>query len=195
MENSNLLVFAGPNGSGKSSITQTLPVTGVYINADKIQEELHCDALTATQSAAAARSYCIQHQMSFTMETVLSSTFSFDVIQSAYQAGYEITLIYVLTNDPRINVARVAARIAAGGNFVAEEKIIPRYWRSLALLPQVIPLCRRVLIFDNSAERNDGKPDLIISIHDGRTAVSPNAFWSEENIKSLLAGTYGAAGT
>ena len=195
MENSNLLVFAGPNGSGKSSITQTIPVTGVYINADKIQEELHCDALTAAQSAAAARSYCIQHQMSFTMETVLSSPFSFDAIQSAYQAGYEITLIYVLTNDPRINVARVAARIAAGGNSVAEEKIVPRYWRSLALLPQVIPLCRRVLIFDNSAERNDGGPDLIISIHNGQTAVSSNAFWSEENIKSLLAGTYGASGT
>ena len=47
-----LLVFAGPNGSGKSSITQTIPVTGVYINADKIQEELRCDALTAAQSAA-----------------------------------------------------------------------------------------------------------------------------------------------
>ena len=190
-----LLVFAGPNGSGKSSITQTIPVTGVYINADKIQEELRCDALTAAQSAAAARNYCIQQRMSFTMETVLSSPFSFDVIQSAFQAGYEITLIYVLTNDPHINAARVASRIAAGGNFVAEEKIIPRYWKSLALLPQVIPLCQRVLIFDNSAERNDGGPDLIISIHNGQTAVSPNAFWSEENIKSLLAGTYGASGT
>lgn len=185
-----LLVFAGPNGSGKSSITQTIPVTGVYINADKIQEELRCDALTAAQSAAAARNYCIQQRMSFTMETVLSSPFSFDVIQSAFQAGYEITLIYVLTNDPHINAARVASRIAAGGNFVAEEKIIPRYWKSLALLPQVIPLCQRVLIFDNSAERNECGPDLIVSIRNDQTAIFPNAFWSEESIRSLLAGTY-----
>ena len=113
--------------------------------------------------------------MSFTMETVLSSPFSFDVIQSAFRAGYEITLIYVLTNDPHINAARVASRIAAGGNFVAEEKIIPRYWKSLALLPQVIPLCQ---------------PDLIVSIRNDQTAIFPNAFWSEESIRSLLAGTY-----
>lgn len=183
-----LLVFAGPNGSGKSSITQEIPILGVYINADKIQSELNCDALTAAQSANDARHYCIENRMDFTIETVLSSPYSFDTLEEAHRAGYEITLIYVLTHDPRINVARVAARMAAGGNKVAEEKIIPRYIRSLALLPKALPLCRRALVYDNSGSRDSLA--LILFLQDGKLVLTPSPFWPETAILALLQGNY-----
>lgn len=184
-----LLVFAGPNGSGKSSATGEIPVIGNYVNADKIQEELGCDALKAAQIAAQTRQYCIENHMSFTMETVLSSPYSFQVLEEAHREGYEIIMIYVLTNDPQINRRRVAERIKAGGNYVDDEKIEPRYWRSLKLLPEAIALCQRVLIYDNSADRASGKgPELIWSKDGGKMKISPSEFWSYDKIVKLIRG-------
>jgi predicted ABC-type ATPase len=186
-----LLVFAGPNGSGKSSITTFFPITGNYINADVIQAYLHCDTFTAAKKATATRNYCIEHKQSFTFETVLSSYHSVNTIQEAQRAGYDITMLYVLTCDPKINVSRVNARVAAGGHSVPEDKIISRYTKSLGLLPEVIPLCRRVLIFDNSDDRSSGgSPNLIVSIKDGHVSITPTAYWPKENILALLQGKY-----
>ena len=191
MPNPQLLVFAGPNGSGKSSVTGSIPIVGEYINADLIQQALESDALTAAQVAAQTRQYCIDHQISFTMETVLSSEYSLQVLQKASRVGYKIMLVYLLTCDPEINIKRVAERIKAGGNFVDEDKIKPRYIRALALLPQAIALCRRVLIFDNSADRTKGgTPSLIFSKDGDRTQIQPSEFWSRDAILALIKGEY-----
>ena len=191
MVSQQLLVYAGPNGSGKSSITGSIPIVGQYINADLIQKTLGCDALTAAQVAAQTRQYCIDQRLSFTMETVLSSGYSFQVLENASHVGYDIMMIYVLTHNPEINVKRVAERIKAGGNFVEEGKIKPRYIRSLAILPRAIALCRRVLIFDNSADRaQGGAPSLIFSKDGNKTQIHPSEFWSQEEILALIKGKF-----
>ena len=191
MANLQLLVFAGPNGSGKSSITGSIPIIGQYINADLIQKTRKCSALEAAQNAAQTRQYCIDHQLSFTMETVLSSGYSFQVLEKASHAGYDIMMIYVLTHDPEINIRRVSELIKAGGNFVEEGKIKPRYIKALAILPKAIALCRRVLIFDNSADRaQGGAPSLIFSKNGSKTEIHPSEFWSQEEILALTKGEF-----
>jgi len=90
-------------------------------------------------------------------------------------------LTKVLTCDENINVARVKSREAAGGHSVSEDKIRKRYHRSLALLPQLVDVCDKILIYDNS-----DLPTLIFSKDGKNTGIFPNNFWTEAGLRKLL---------
>ena len=72
------------------------------------------------------------------------------VLQDAQAAGYEITLVFVATSDPTINVRRVAERQARGGHGIAEVDIIRRYRRSLDNLEAAMRCADHVRLIDNS---------------------------------------------
>ncbi|MFN7352795.1 MAG: zeta toxin family protein [Burkholderiales bacterium] len=96
------------------------------------------------------RSKLLAAQVSFTLETVMSSPDKVELLHKAQQAGYRTYLYFVATEDPEINVARVQYRVETGGHPVAEDKIRSRYVRSLQLLSQAVSYADRVYIFDNS---------------------------------------------
>lgn len=73
-----------------------------------------------------------------------------EFLQQAQQIGYRTYLYYVATDDPSINVSRVANRVAMNGHDVPSEKIIARYYKSLELLTEAIRHTNRAYIFDNS---------------------------------------------
>jgi predicted ABC-type ATPase len=176
-----VLVFAGPNGSGKSTVTRGLPVFGVYINADDLKVVYSLTDLEAARLAEALRNELISKKVDFSFETVLSTDRNLLLLQKAKDSGFEVQCIYVLTCDENINVARVQARVIAGGHDVPEEKIRSRYHRALALLPQLIAICDKILIYDNS--------DIVSLIFKKETTFSeyfPNEFWSMEKLKALL---------
>lgn len=148
-----IIVFAGPNGSGKSTITNLLrPPMAPYINADEIQRVLECDNMEAAQIAERRREEYLVKRKSFCFETVLSTDRNIKLLQRAKDAGFFIRCYYVLTADPQINIARVASRVSAGGHDVPIEKIVSRYDRALALIPDLIPLCDVCHIYDNSMD-------------------------------------------
>lgn len=72
------------------------------------------------------------------------------------------------TDDPAINVSRVANRVALGGHVVPEDKIISRYHRSLDLLMAAIRHTNRAYIFDNSGDNADGAHTWVAEITEGR---------------------------
>ncbi len=74
----------------------------------------------------------IEAKKDLTFETVLSSHYKLDILRKAKENGYFIKCIFVLTNDPLINVSRVETRVASGGHNVDKDKIISRYYKSLA---------------------------------------------------------------
>jgi predicted ABC-type ATPase len=92
-----------------------------------------------------------------------------ELLQRAQQAGYRTYLYYVATDDPTINVSRVANRVALGGHAVPEEKIVERYQKSLDLLVSAIRSANRAYIFDNSTNNLDGTHTWLAEITDGRT--------------------------
>jgi hypothetical protein len=69
----------------------------------------------------------------------------------ADDAGYDVTMYFVCTSDPEINVRRVENRVSSGGHDVPHQRIVARYWRSLGLLPDAALVARRTVLFDNSA--------------------------------------------
>ena len=167
-----LIVVAGPNGSGKTTLTNTIRSTGIdfgsYINPDDIAAELdgpYADRVRRAQSIAdERRAYCVKNRDSFSFESVMSHPSKLDVMRAARDAGVNVILYFVATDDPQINVTRVANRVARGGHDVPEDRIIARYARTLNLLPAAVRLAHRSYLFDNS-----------LSVADKAFAISPVA--------------------
>jgi predicted ABC-type ATPase len=86
-----------------------------------------------------------------------------------------------MTNDPMINVSRVETRVASGGHDVDKDKIISRYYKSLANIKQLIELCDILHVYDNTVE-----PIRIIRKHKTDFSIFPNEQWPVERIIELI---------
>jgi predicted ABC-type ATPase len=153
-----LLVIGGPNGSGKTTLTNYLLEAGVdfgeYINPDEIAAMLDLpEPVRSKQAQSIAdvqRDRCLTSRISFSFETVMSHRSKVDFMIRADDAGYEVTLYFVCTADPEINIRRVENRVRRGGHDVPHERIVARYRRTLKLLPYAALVARRTVLFDNS---------------------------------------------
>lgn len=153
-----LTVFAGPNGSGKSSLTRHLAAAGYdfanYINPDDIATTLsgsyEARVREAQSLADARRAEAIEQHLSFTFETVFSHPSKLDVLGHARDAGFEVVLFFIAVDDPIINVERVGTRVQLGGHDVPADRIVARYYRTMALLPAMLEHVDHAWIFDNT---------------------------------------------
>jgi predicted ABC-type ATPase len=178
-----VLVFAGPNGSGKSTIARMIPYYGAYINADDLKKEYDLSDLDAAQKAETLRNKLLEKKTDFTFETVLSTNRNLHLLQKPKETGYEIQCIYVLTCNSDINVARVKGRVFDGGHDVPEDKIRNRYIKALKLLPELIDVCDKILIYDNSI-----MPFLVFMKDERGSEFFLNEIWSLEKLKELVEG-------
>jgi predicted ABC-type ATPase len=175
-----VMVFAGPNGSGKSTITRMATIVGEYINADDIKKTILCSDLEAAVKAEELREKMIKEKMDFTFETVLSTDRNLNLLRKARENGYFVRGIYVLTNNPGVNVARVNAREALGGHGVPEDKIRSRYTKALALIPQLVEVCDILHVYDNTKE-----PFRIFKKRKDIYFHWENKYWDFEKISDL----------
>jgi len=113
---------------------------------------------TAYDAAVAAdfiRYTLVEKNETFTFETVLSHPSKIDFLKHTKNKGFKNYLYFICTVDPEINKNRIKQRVKLGGHNVPNEKVISRYFDSLKMLEEIIPLCHRVYFFDNSSEGND----------------------------------------
>jgi predicted ABC-type ATPase len=73
-----------------------------------------------------------------------------ELLQRAKELGFGVTLYFVSTPDPRINVNRVERRAALGGHDVPTDRIVARCQRTMEMLPNAIDIADRAHLFDNS---------------------------------------------
>lgn len=175
-----IIVFAGPNGSGKSTITQYAKVIQPYINADEIKRANNCSDLEAAQIAESMREKCVKENKSFTFETVLSTERNLNLLKRAKQKGFFVRCIYILTVNSDINVSRVKSREKAGGHGVPEDKVRFRYKKALALIPELLPVCDILHIYDNSKI-----PFRIFKKRKTQYFFWENEDWSKDKIEQL----------
>jgi predicted ABC-type ATPase len=100
------------------------------------------------------RHHLLDRRISFTFETVMSSSEKVRFMEAAQKLGYRTYLYFVATNSPEINILRVANRVEDGGHDVPKDKITQRYDRTLSLLPEAISAANRAYIFDNSGDES-----------------------------------------
>lgn len=98
--------------------------------------------------------------------------------------GYEIHPVFVLTNNPEINVRRVKARVKAGRHDVPVEKIICRYERSLRNLPQIVRIADHTRVIDNSGEG----PRMICEVVNMNLTIWESEQWSRPEVLCLSSG-------
>lgn len=160
-----LIVFAGPNGSGKTTmIAEYLEkqpdleyiCPDIYAENHKEIEQIETRYKVAMREAEAARFSKVENKEPFALETVFSTRDKLDFIDYAREHGYYVHVVFFTTIDPVINIQRVKKRKSEGGHDVPAEKIIERYHRSMALLPDILSLADEVQVYDNS--RDDGSP-------------------------------------
>lgn len=197
-----LTVIAGPNGSGKSTLTDYLIENGAtfgrYINADNIARDNFLSeesgAREAQRLAEQLREQCLVWRVDFSFETVMSHPSKIEFMRRAKAEGYQVTLFFVATCDPQLNIERVRARVALGGHDVPVDKIISRHARSISLLPEAMKVCDRTVVFDNSAVGIAGtksalRPVLEAQTRDGgpleMRVFKPCPFWVLEATRSL----------
>lgn len=157
-----MVVFAGPNGSGKSTVTGALMeepgFPANYINADEIQKKLDPQAypqlaqreLLAANMAKEQRQAAVNGDASFAFETVMSTPVHLATFDQAREKGFKVDMVFVTTEDSRINLQRVDNRVQQGGHGVAPEKIVERYDRAMNMLPIALEKADTAKVYDNS---------------------------------------------
>jgi predicted ABC-type ATPase len=135
-----------------------LDFTGVAVNA-----------YFASVAVDFLREKLMEQKATFTFETVMSHPSKVTLLAKAQEVGYRTYLYYVATDDPAINISRVQNRVKLKGHDVPEDRIAPRYHRSLELLMEAIRHTNRAYVFDNSTDNADHKHTWLAEITDGRT--------------------------
>ncbi len=153
-------LFGGPNGAGKTTIAlRALPVLGCheFVNADAIARALspfqpESVAFRAGVLMMKRLRELAAKNVSFATESTLSARAYVPFIKNCQARGYTFHLIYIWLPDPEMNVARVAARVSAGGHNIPPDVIRRRYEAGRKNFVELYkPLANTWRILDNSA--------------------------------------------
>lgn len=148
-----------------------LPISLTFSDGIIISDTKKPNAYEASYVGAFIRSECLRLGVSFSYESVMSHHGKLEELKEASEAGFRTYLYYICTDSPLVNIERVKTRARKGGHDVPEEKIEPRYYRSLELVYKASLICNRAYFFDSSrktdfrllAEMKEGKK---VIIHD-----------------------------
>jgi len=175
-----VFVLAGVNGAGKSSIGGHLLARAglTWFNPDQFAREvraaLHC---TQTEANAVAWQEGMQRLdaalvsgRSYAFETTLGGRTVPARLKTA-SASHDLIVWYCGLASPELHIARVRARVAAGGHDIPEARIRERWTRSRANLIALMPELADLRVFDNSAQAQLGEavpdPRPVLSMQQG----------------------------
>jgi predicted ABC-type ATPase len=180
-----LYVLAGVNGAGKSSIGgHLLESNGLtWFNPDTLARELKaatgCDQQTANahawQESMRRLEGAIAKGLNHAFETTLGGKSVTAMILEATKT-HDVLIWFCGLSSPELHIARVEARVAAGGHPIPEEKIRERYPQAQLNLIKLMPHVAYIKVYDNSAEAvADGTvpdPLLVLEMENGQV-ISP----------------------
>jgi predicted ABC-type ATPase len=163
----NIFVIAGPNGAGKSTSARTLLPAFLdcveFVNADDIARGLSAFrpesvAFPAGRMMLKRLDELARQRVDFSFETTLSSRSFAPWLRQRQEEGFDVHILYLWLPSPDLAVARVAARVRAGGHGLGETEIRRRYWRGRDnFLKLFMPLANTWEVYDNS----ESEPHLV----------------------------------
>jgi len=163
-----LYIFAGVNGSGKSTlylrnIEKGAGYYGARVNVDELATTLGSWRDTKVQAKAARAALKIRKKylndgVDFNIETTLAGGGIIKFIKDAKKAGYYITMFYIGIESAELSKQRVAVRVAKDGHGVDENAIKRRFSASFENLKILIPICDKIIFYDNSAAAKTDDP-------------------------------------
>ena len=154
-----LILFGGPNGAGKTTIAlQVLARLGYrhFVNADAIAAGLSplSNESVALQAGVLMRNRLRQlrdENVDFATESTLAARTYVPFVRACQTRGYSFHLIYLWLPTSELAIARVAARVRAGGHDIPRETIVRRYEAGRRNFSQLYrPLADTWQVYDNS---------------------------------------------
>jgi predicted ABC-type ATPase len=168
-----LFVLAGVNGAGKSSVGGHLLTQAgrAWYNPDTFARELVKETGCSSEEANSTAWFegmrrldaaLAQHQ-SYAFETTLGGRTVAAKIRAAC-TSHDVLLWFCGLASAQMHMARVKARVAAGGHAIAEAKIQERFRSSRENLIALLPYVAQVQVYDNSATvaRGQAVPDPVL---------------------------------
>ncbi|NJC30070.1 putative ABC-type ATPase [Xanthomonas arboricola] len=154
-----ILVLAGVNGAGKSSLLGSLlrEDGATWFNPDAFTRDLVAQGWSPGDANAQAWQEGVRrlrqamdagHDYAF--ETTLGATTIPRLLRQAC-ATHTVAVWFCGLSSVELHIARVAARVAAGGHAIPEHKIRERYDASRANLIALLPHLSVLHVYDNSA--------------------------------------------
>jgi predicted ABC-type ATPase len=168
---SSIWVLAGTNGAGKSSIAGAFlrESGGDYFNPDEVARLLrsHEPALSVTDANAKAWRLGLRQLeqalfagRDYFFETTLGGKSIAARLSQALSAGSEVRIWYAGLKTPELHIARVAARVSAGGHAISEADIRRRFDQSRRNLIALLPRLSELQVYDNSAEADPKREEV-----------------------------------
>src|SRR5438045_9486703 len=77
------------------------------------------------------------------------------LIRKAKFVGFEVKAVYVVTEDPTLNLGRVLIRVSNGGPFAPISRIAQDYRHGLKQLPEAKKVADDLMLFDNTVQGRD----------------------------------------
>ena len=148
--------------NGRAFIDEETGQLGILtVNADAIARSLlKANPTVSTDNAnreaqrfaEQQRWYLASKRADFAFESVGSHPSKLEFLQELKEAGYYVAVLLVSTEDPTINVRRVAERVQNNGHDVPTDKIIKRYHRMSELIPGFYEVADYFVAYDNSRD-------------------------------------------
>jgi len=176
-----LYVLAGVNGAGKSSIGgHVLREAGLdWFNPDSyargLREQLHVPATEANGQAWHEGVRRLQHALetgsNHAFETTLGGNSITRMLRQA-TTTHDVLVWFCGLASPELHIARVQARVQAGGHPISAADIRRRYPLAQQNLIGLMPVLAGLQVYDNSADASPGTPVpdplLLMQMHDGK---------------------------
>ena len=203
-----LFVLAGVNGAGKSSIGgHLLARAGLgWFNPDSFARELvaatGCSQMEANgaawQEGLRRLDAALVQGQHHAFETTLGGSTMVTRIRDAART-HDVMLWFCGLASPEQHIARVRARVAAGGHDIPEAKIRERWTTALRNLIGLLPHLEHLQVYDNSAEAAPGTavpdPVLVAEMRAGQLvrpttldALQRTPDWAKPLLEAALAG-------
>ena len=131
-----LYIISGCNGAGKTtasySVLPDILQCREFVNADEIAKGLSpfnpsSVAIQAGRLMLNRIDELMSAQISFSVETTLSTRSYLSLIRQAQERGYMVSLIYFWLNSPELAIERVKQRVANGGHDIPPQIVRRRY--------------------------------------------------------------------
>ena len=192
LERPRYTILGGPNGAGKSTtfarLTEWGYRSGAFLNPDEIAKGL--DGPEAARAVAAGRETLrrsrawMASRRSFVRESTLSSREIVRSAQTARDAGYRVTLVFVGLNTVAATKNRVRIRSRSGGHAIPVRDQERRFLRSFDNAPRVAAIADEAYFLDNVS----GQPRTAAVVHRGIVLFrdTASAAWVERATAGLV---------
>jgi predicted ABC-type ATPase len=154
------VILGGINGAGKTTASRALLADTLqimtFVNADVIAQGL--SGFSVEEAAIEAGRVMLnrlnslaERRQDFAFETTLAARTYAKWLRELVEAGYTTHLFYFWVCDAEFAVARVAARVRAGGHHIPPETVRQRYGRSIRNLFELyMPHLTTWKVYDNT---------------------------------------------